>query len=57
MIIDVHGHLGDILYPNGRNLIYKRGVVMEKLWDPQGTNEAQLNRSFGMGKLIYEITN
>ena len=57
MIIDVHGHLGDILYPDGRNLIYKRGVVMEKLWDPQGTNEAQLNRSFGMGKLIYEITN
>lgn len=57
MIIDVHGHLGDILYPNGRNLIYQRGVVMEKLWDPQGTNEAQLNRSFGMGKLIYELTN
>lgn len=57
MIIDVHGHLGDILYPYGRSLIYKRGVVMEKLWDPQGTNEAQLNRSFGMGKLIYEITN
>jgi len=56
MIIDAHGHLGDILYPNGGRLIYQRGVVMEKLWDPQGTNEAQLNRSFGMGKLIYEIT-
>lgn len=57
MIIDAHGHLGDILYPNGGKLIYKRGVVMEKLWDLQGTNEAQLNRSFGIGKLIYEITN
>jgi len=25
MIIDVHSHLGDILYPNGGDLIYKKG--------------------------------
>lgn len=56
MIIDMHGHLGDILYLNGRDLIYRTGVKMEKMWDPQGTNEAQLNRGFGMGKLIYEVT-
>lgn len=56
MIIDMHGHLGDILYPNGRDLIYRTGVVMEKGWDPQGTNEAQLNRGFGIGKLAYEVT-
>lgn len=57
MIIDVHGHLGDILYPDGRELIYKKEVVMDRIWDPQGTNESQLNRSFGMGKLIYKLTN
>jgi predicted TIM-barrel fold metal-dependent hydrolase len=56
MIIDMHGHLGDILYPNGQELIYRTGVVMQKGWDPQATNEAQLNRGFGIGKLAYEVT-
>ena len=26
MIIDIHSHLGDILYPNGGQLIFKQGV-------------------------------
>jgi uncharacterized protein len=26
MIIDIHTHLGDILYPNGGDLIDKKGV-------------------------------
>ncbi|MGE5380276.1 MAG: amidohydrolase family protein [Methylocystaceae bacterium] len=56
MIIDSHGHLGDILYPGGGELIYRRGVVKEKMWDPQVTNEKQFNRSFGLGKLAYLAT-
>jgi len=56
MIIDSHGHLGDILYPNGGELIYRQGVVQDKMWDPQTTNEKQLNRSFGLGKLAYKAT-
>ena len=53
MIIDVHSHLGDILYPNGRDLIYKKNVVMQKIYDPQGNNEKLLMRSLGTGKYIY----
>lgn len=56
MIIDSHGHLGDILYPRGGELIYRQGVVKEKMWDPQTTNEKQLNRSFGLGKIAYKAT-
>lgn len=56
MIIDMHGHLGDILYHNGRDLIYRTGVTKAKGWDPQTTNEAQLNRSFGIGWLAYQVT-
>lgn len=54
-IIDIHGHLGDILNPNGADLICKTGVVMQKIWDPQTQNEWQLNRSFGLGALIYRL--
>jgi hypothetical protein len=42
MVIDVHSHLGDILNYNGGQLIYRKNVVMEKMWDPQTTNENQL---------------
>ncbi|MGE5450025.1 MAG: hypothetical protein ACM3PA_01460, partial [Methanomassiliicoccales archaeon] len=56
MIIDSHGHLGDILYPQGGELINRLGVVQAKMWDPQTTNEKQLNRSFGLGKLAYKAT-
>ena len=55
MIIDVHGHLGDILYPNGGDLIYKTGAVKPKMYDPQDNNEQLLMRSFGLGKLVYHL--
>ena len=54
MIIDVHSHLGDILYPNGGDLIYKKGAVKQKMYDPQDNNEKMFMRSFGLGKLFYE---
>lgn len=53
MIIDIHSHLGDILYPNGREQIYKKNIVMEKVCDPQGNNEKLLLRSLGTGKYLY----
>jgi hypothetical protein len=55
MIIDVHSHLGDILYPNGKDLIYKKGAVMKKIHDPQGNNEKLLMRNFGVGKFLYQF--
>lgn len=56
MIIDIHSHLGDILNDDGGQLIYRKNVVMEKMWDPQTTNENQLNRSLGLGALAYALT-
>jgi len=55
MIIDIHSHLGDILYPNGRDLIYKKGAVMEKIHDLQGYNEKLLMRNIGLGKFCYRF--
>ncbi len=55
MIIDIHTHLGNILYPNGRNLIYQTGVTKKPINDPQDLNEKLLMRNFGMGKLIYRL--
>jgi len=55
MIIDVHSHLGDILYPNGGDLIYKKGAVKQKMYDPQDNNEKMLMRSFGLGKIFYRL--
>lgn len=55
MIIDMHSHLGDILYPNGGDLIYKKGAVMEKIHDPQADNEKLLMRNFGLGKFLYKF--
>ncbi len=55
MIIDAHSHLGDILYPGGRELIYRKNAVMEKVYDPQGNNEKLLMRSLGLGKYLYPM--
>jgi len=55
-IIDVHTHLGNILYPNGRELIYQKGIVKKAVNDPQDLNERLLMRNFGLGKLIYRLT-
>lgn len=55
MIIDVHSHLGDVLYPNGGDLLYKKGVVKPQMYDPLDDNEKMLMRSFGLGKLFYNL--
>ena len=54
-IIDVHSHLGDILYPNGGELIYKENVSMPKMFDLQAFNEKGLNRTYGLGALPYKL--
>ena len=33
MIIDIHSHLGNILYPDGGNLIYEKGVRKKFIFD------------------------
>ena len=55
MIIDAHGHLGDILYPGGGDLIWQKGVVKATINDPQDTNEKLLMRKFGLGKFLYGL--
>ncbi len=47
MIIDIHSHLGDILYPNGKELIYKNSVKKKLLFDVVSLSESGLHRSFG----------
>lgn len=54
-IIDVHGHLGDILYPNGGALIGKKDVHMPKMFDLQTINEKGMNRTYGLGALPYAL--
>lgn len=56
MIIDIHTHLGNILYPNGKSLIYQTGVSKKPINDPQDLSEKLLMRNFGLGKLIYRLT-
>lgn len=54
-IIDIHSHLGDILYPEGAELIYKQNVSMPKMFDLQTINEKGLNRTYGLGALPYAL--
>ncbi|MDH3214604.1 MAG: amidohydrolase [Myxococcales bacterium] len=55
-IIDVHGHLGDILYPGGGRLIDRRGVTRQPVFDPTARSEAMLHRDpLGLGKLGYTL--
>jgi hypothetical protein len=54
-IIDVHSHLGDILYHNGGDLIYKQGIPMPRTFDIVTYNESMLHRSFGIGDKLYPI--
>ena len=56
MVIDAHGHLGDILYPGGGELIWQKGVVKAKVVDPQDINEKLLMRNFGIGKFLYTLS-
>lgn len=52
-IIDSHSHLGDILYPDGGTLIWKKGLAMPAGIDIVSYNEAMLQRSFGLGEILY----
>jgi predicted TIM-barrel fold metal-dependent hydrolase len=55
-IIDVHGHLGDILEPGGGELIPKRGVAKERVYDPVDLAERNLHAgSHALGKLLYRL--
>lgn len=51
-IIDIHTHLGDILYPNGGEQIEKRGVKKKFFLDLISLSELMLHPDFGGA--IYE---
>ena len=51
-IIDIHTHLGDILYPNGGEQIEKIGVKKNMLFDLISLSELMLHPDFGGA--IYE---
>lgn len=53
MIIDAHSHLGDILNRGGGELIYRKGVRMPAMMDPQALSESLMMRNLGLGKLLY----
>lgn len=52
MIIDIHTHLGDILYPNGGDLIDKTGVKKKIFFDVISQSELMLHG--GLPKAIDE---
>jgi hypothetical protein len=55
-ILDVHGHLGDILYPNGGELIGRLGVEKERVFDPASLAESRLHRDpLRLGGLVYRL--
>ena len=55
-IIDAHGHLGDILYPHGGELIGRLGVEKEEVFDPASLAESRLHRDpLRLGKLVYRL--
>ena len=58
MIIDIHTHLGDILYPEGGKLIYQTGVK-KKLWlDMVSLSESGLHEDTPLlkGEWLYRLT-
>jgi uncharacterized protein len=54
-IIDCHSHLGDILYPDGGKLIARKNVSMPDSFDIVTYNESMLQRSFGLGEILYGL--
>ena len=55
-IIDTHGHLGDILYPNSGDLIDKTGIRPKEVYDPVALSERNLHRSSGpLDRLMYKV--
>jgi len=55
MIIDVHTHIGNILYNNGGDIIEQIGVTKKRIFDPISIWNFFLNRNFKMGRIHYEI--
>ncbi len=55
MIIDIHSHLGDILNPDGGQLIFRKGVRKKFIFDPTTLSELSLHSSFPgpVGDFIY----
>ena len=53
MIIDSHGHLGNILYPGGGELIFKKGVKKRFVFDIATLSEWQLHA--GMPPILYKV--
>jgi predicted TIM-barrel fold metal-dependent hydrolase len=55
-IIDMHSHIGDILYPDGGKLIFKKGVRMKYVIDPFQIYERRLWRMLGLlDTLIFSM--
>jgi predicted TIM-barrel fold metal-dependent hydrolase len=55
-VIDAHGHLGDILYPNGGELIGRLGVEKEDVFDPASLAERRLHRDpLRLGRIAYRL--
>ncbi|QGT99577.1 hypothetical protein SYNTR_0984 [Candidatus Syntrophocurvum alkaliphilum] len=54
-IIDVHCHLGDILYNDGGKLIYETGVKLPVEFDPQNINEKNHMQEIGMNSIPYTV--
>jgi len=55
-IIDVHGHLGNILEPGGGALIGQIGVVKERITDPVSLSERRLHATpVLVGKIGYRL--
>ncbi len=55
MIIDIHSHLGNILEHGGGEIINRKNVVIEKMFDPMAINEKGLMRTYGLGSIPYMI--
>jgi uncharacterized protein len=53
MIIDSHGHLGNILYPGGGELIFRKGVKKRFVIDLVTSSEWQLHA--GMPPALYRL--
>jgi predicted TIM-barrel fold metal-dependent hydrolase len=57
MIIDIHTHLGDILHPNGGQLIFKKGIRKKLIIDLVTVSEWGLHRSVaGLQDFLYKHT-
>lgn len=54
-VIDVHTHLGNILYPGGGSLIEKTGLKKIGIFDPISISEALLHRDFRGGDKLYRL--